>query len=261
MSFGESMRTLWTITRREFALYFTSPFFYLLGGLYIFAINIFFLINVLLLLNTQGGTPSLQAQQSLAALLMALLFAPVISMRLISEEARQGTLEILLTKAVRDWHVVVGKFLAVWGVVSVLLLITSINAFILVWRGDPDQRIIMTGYLGLWLFSGGLLAIGTLMSSLTQYQFVAGVMSFVVNIVLWILGGMESLLDLFSRSATGPFRTIAGDTLRNMSLLEHYHYTMLNGVINVTDIIYFVFLMALSLFLATRVLETRRWRS
>lgn len=260
MTFGESMQTLFAIARREFALYFKTPFFYLLGGFFLLATNFFFMMNILTL-NTQGGTPSMQQSQGLTAFIMALLFAPLFSMRLISEEARQGTLEVLLTKAVRDWHIVVGKFLAVWGVVTVMLLITSVQAFILVWRGDPDQRIIMTGYLGLWLFSGGALALGTFMSSLTKYQFVAGVLAFVTNIILWVIAAASSLLDLFANSATGSFVTTARDVFSNLSLTAHYNSSMLNGLIRVTDIAYYVFLIALSLFLATRVLETRRWRS
>jgi ABC-2 type transport system permease protein len=164
---------------------------------------------------------------------------------------------------VRDWQVIVGKFLAAWGVVTVLLLLTTVYAFILNWgTSNPDQRVIMSGYLGLWLLSGAMLAIGVFMSSLTKYQLVAGMLGLVTLILLWVIDFFSQQLDsLFIGGQSGSISTFIVDAATNLSLVEHFRPSFLRGSLEILDIVYFVFLGALSLFLATRVLEARRWRA
>jgi ABC-2 type transport system permease protein len=230
-----------------------------MGGAYL-ALGGWFFVLSLGQFNTGFGDPNLQATLATMAFLM-LFIAPLLTMRLMAEEVRQGTLELLLTRPVRDWHVIVGKFLAAWGLMTLLILITTLYAFILVWRGNPDQRVMMSGYLGLWLLSGGMIAVGVLMSSVTQYQLVAGVLTLGALLALWLSNIATSLIDAFATGTAGTFRTVATDVLNNLTIREHFYPSLLRGILNATDIAYFVFLIALSLFLATRVLETRRWRS
>lgn len=256
MGFVEGLQTLWAIVKREFAVYFVSPIFYLIGVALLFMSGLFFVGALLPLNGGFGGEPSLQGPLGSTGFLM-MFIAPLLTMRLVAEEARQGTLELLLTRPVRDWQVIVGKFLAAWGVVTILLLLTSVYAFILVWRGNPDQRVIMSSYLGLWLLTGTMLAIGVFMSSLTQYQLVAAILGVVTLVTLWVINWFATQI---SNIFIGAGNTLSA-VLTNVSIVEHFTPTLLRGFLNVSDIAYFVFMTALALFLATRVLETRRWRA
>jgi ABC-2 type transport system permease protein len=264
VGFVKSFQTLWAITRREFALYFVSPIFYLVGGALLFISGLFFWGTLGQLQQSigLGAEPSLRPTLGTIGFLM-LFIAPLLTMRVVAEESRQGTLELLLTRPVRDWQVIVGKFLAAWGVVTVLLLLTTVYAFILNWgTSNPDQRVIMSGYLGLWLLSGAMLAIGVFMSSLTKYQLVAGMLGLVTLILLWVIDFFSQQLDsLFIGGQSGSISTFIVDAATNLSLVEHFRPSFLRGSLEILDIVYFVFLGALSLFLATRVLEARRWRA
>ena len=240
---------LWTVFKREFALYFISPIVYLLGAAYLFFAGLFFALS----LNTfnQGfAEPTMEGVLRPMAFLM-MFFAPAITMRLMAEESRQGTLELLLTAPVRDWEIVVGKFLAAWAVVSLLIVVTLLYPFILTARGNPDQGVMMLSFLGLWLLSGTMLSVGVLASSLTQYQLVAFVIGLGGLLVLWLADVGQDLI-------TAP---IVGDVLSHLTIREHYYRRMLLGIIDWADIGYFVGLIALSLFLAAQVLQTRRWRA
>jgi ABC-2 type transport system permease protein len=238
---------LWTVFKREFALYFISPIFYLLGAAYLCFAGLFFALY----LNTfnQGfAEPSMDGVLRTMAFL-TMFFAPAITMRLMAEENRQGTIELLLTAPVRDWEVVVGKFLAAWAIVSLLIVVTLIYPFILTARGNPDQGVMMLSYLGLWLLSGAMLSVGVLASSLTQYQLVAFVLGLGGLLVLWLADVGQDLI-------TAP---IVGDVLSNLTIREHYYLRMLLGIIDWSDIAYFVGLTALCLFLAAQRLQMRRW--
>lgn len=264
MEFTKGVQTLWAIMRREFEVYFVSPIFYMMGGALLFISGLFFLGTLWQLQQGAGfgQEPSLRPTLGTIAFLM-LFVAPLLTMRVMAEETRQGTLELLLTRPVRDWQVIVGKFLAAWGVVTVLLLLTTTYAFILTWgNSNPDQRVIMSGYLGVWLLSGAMLSVGVLMSSLTQYQLVAGMLGLVTLILLWVIDFFSRQMEsIFFGVGTGPVGSFFVDALTNLSIVEHFRPSFLQGSLEIIDIVYFVFLAALSLFLATRVLEARRWRA
>lgn len=259
MSFTEGLQTLWAIVRREFVTFFVSPLFYLVGGA-LLAVSGLFFVGSLVQYNSGFTEPTMQPTLGTLAFLM-MFVTPLLTMRLVAEETRQGTLELLLTRPVRDWQVIVGKFLATWGVMTIVFLISTLYAFILVWRGNPDQRVIMSGYLGLWLVSGTMIAIGVLTSTLTQYQLVAGMLSLGALVVLWVLDFFAGQITSIFIGASGTFQTVVGDAMTNLALVEHFRPSLLRGFLNVTDIVYFIFMIALSLFLATRVLEARRWRA
>jgi ABC-2 type transport system permease protein len=240
---------LWTVFKREFALYFISPIVYLLGAAYLFFAGLFFALS-LNSLNQGFLEPTMEGVLRPMAFL-TMFFAPAITMRLLSEETRQGTIELLLTAPVRDWEIVVGKFLAAWAAVSVLIVITLIYPFILASRGNPDQGVMMLGFLGLWLLSGTMLSVGVLASSLTQYQLVSFVIGLGGLLVLWLADVGSDLIRA----------EIVGDVLQHLTIREHYYRRMLAGVVNWSDIAYFVGLIALTLFLAAQILQTRRWRA
>ena len=259
MSFGQNLRTMWVIFKREFSLYFISPIFYIVGAAFLFMTGFFFVGYIVSIMAQGFGEPNMTS--TLGTLGVVMLFvAPFLTMRLLAEELNRGTLELLLTRPVLDWHVVVGKFLAAWGVFTTLLLISAIFPIILMLGGNPDRLLILSGYLGAWLLGGMMLSIGVLMSSLTKYQLIAAVLSFVALLTLYLATFLTSVVQLVARGTVGTFRTVATDVLDNIASQRHYS-AFLRGTPNATDIAYFVFLMILALFLATRVLESRRWRS
>lgn len=253
---SRSLHTLWTIFKHEFGLYWISPIAYLVGAAWLF-LGGFFFSRALGAFNGGGfgfgGGIEPSMSYTLAPMAFLLMFlAPALTMRLVADEIRSGTHELLLTSPVRDWEVIVGKWLCVWGVFSVFIVITLLYPFILAWRGSPDQGTMITGYLGFWLWAGAVLAIGVLASALTQYQLIAFMIGEGIALVLFLADGASSLI-------TQP--TI-GTILSEITLTSHFHRTMLErGLIDPVDLAYFIGLMALSLFLATQTLSMRRWRA
>jgi ABC-2 type transport system permease protein len=246
---GRSLHTLWTIFKHEFALFFVSPIVYLVGAIWLLLAGFFFVIP-LGDINQGFAEPSMQYMLQPMVFLM-LFVAPALTMRLVSEEVRAGTHELLLTSPIRDWEVIVGKWLGVWAVFTVFILITLLYPFLLVWRGSPEQGLIITGYLGLWLLSGATFAIGILASSLTQYQPVAFMIGMGFLIFFW-------LSDAVPRLVTNNFMA---DVLGQLSLTAHYRNMVQRALLDPVDIAYFVGLTAIFLFLAAQILSTRRWRA
>jgi ABC-2 type transport system permease protein len=172
-------------------------------------------------------------------------------MRLLADEQRLGTMELLLTAPVRDWELVVGKWLGGFLFMVTLLALTWIYPIILNQMVDPgiDQGPLLTGYLGLILIVAALVAIGVAVSSLFSNQIAVFVATLAVFLVLW-------LINVPSQAGGGT----GSELLRYLDLGEHYYNTFYRGVIELADIVYFVSLTALALFLGTVSVETRRWR-
>jgi ABC-2 type transport system permease protein len=247
---GRSLHNLWIIFKHEFSLYFISPIVYLIGAAWLCLAAIFFSLS----LNAfnQGGYDVSMSPLFSPMAFLTIFIAPALTMRLLSEEYRTGTHELLFTAPVHDWEIVVGKWLAVWAVVSVFILITVLHAGLLIWRGSPDIGMMIAGYIGLWLACGAMLAVGVFASSLTQYQLVSFIISIGILVVLWVASAIAGLMS-------GSFWS---DVLTQLTITTHYHDSMLSrGLIDPVDVAYFVSLMAISLFLATQILGTRRWRA
>ncbi len=247
---GRSFRTMWVIFKHEFSLYFISPIVYFIGSVWLLIAGFFF-ANSLSFFNQGFAEPTMAYTLSPMGFLM-IFIAPALTMRLVSDEIRAGTHELLFTSPVRDWEIIVGKWLASWAVITIFILITLLYPALLVWRGSPDQGVILTGYLGLWLLSGATLAVGVLASSLTQYQLVAFIVGLAATLFLW-------LADSGSNLIMNP--TIV-EILTQIGTRTHFRDQLLSrGLIDPVDIVYFVGIMAISLFLATQILGTRRWRA
>jgi ABC-2 type transport system permease protein len=244
---GRSLRTLWLIFRHELELYFGSPIVYLIGAVWLFLAGGFFALS-LAPINEGFAEPSMLGMFSPMVFLM-IFIAPALTMRLVSEEIRTGTHELLFTAPVRDWEIIVAKWLAVWAVYTVFVLLTAAMPAILLLRGNPDPGLILTGYLGLWLMGAATLAIGVLASTLTQYQLVAFMITLGTLIVLW-------LAQVLTRVITTPALT---EVLQEVSLTSHFDSMISRALIDPVDVAYFIGLVAISLFLATQVLSVRRW--
>lgn len=238
------MSNVWTITWRELKTYFASPLAYILSAFWLVLSGYFFSLN--LFYSREASMRNLLS----TIIFLFVLIAPLITMRLLAEEQRMGTLELLLTSPLSDWQVVIGKFLGslIWYVALVIVPMLY-YVVVLATAGSPDYGPLVTGYIGLIFLGASCLAIGTLTSSLTQNQVVAGVLSFIILIFLWVADSVSS----FAGAGT------ISDIFTYLSITRHFD-SFFQGVLNSTDIVYTLSLIAISLFLATQTLQTRRWR-
>jgi len=232
------------IAKRELTAYFASPVAYVVTAA--------FLVIMGLLFSWVLAQPLMYRQAELGPVLSSapvilLLVAPAITMRLLAEEQRTGTIELLLTAPVNDWEVVLGKYLAALTLFLTMVALTLYYPLLLMVFGNPDRGVLAASYLGLILLGASFLGIGLLASSLTQNQVAAAMISLGIILALWLVGFLTNVI-------TGQ----AGDIIRYISIINHYS-DFLKGLVNTKDIIYYLSVTAASLFLTIRSLETRRW--
>jgi ABC-2 type transport system permease protein len=255
------MRNVWIICRKELRSYFASPIAYIL--LTIFAVIFgFFFWNVLAIFVIEGMESQMRGQMSPMNIneqvvrpllqnvsVIGLFFIPLITMRLFAEEKRTGTIELLVTSPVRDIEIVIGKWLAAMALYGCLLLFTAVNFAFLFRYGNPDWKPLAVGYLGLLLLAGGLLAIGTFISTLTKNQIVAGAVTFGVCLLLWVLEWVS-----------GYDSSTWAHVLSYISVVTHFD-SFGRGVIDSKDTIFYATVIFLGLFFTVRSVESLRWRS
>ncbi len=236
------MRSAWIIARRELYAYFVSPIAYLVAAAFLLLSGLFFVVGVA---NWQDAS----LEPMFGSLSIVLIFlAPVLTMRLLAREQDQGTIELLLTAPVRDWEVVIGKFLSSLIYYAGTVAVTGLYIPVLVLYGNPDLGTIGAGYLGLVLLGAALLALGVLSSALTGNQIVAAVIGVGASVGLW-------LLDLLGSIFGGDIEQLIG----YLTPSGHY-FNLIDGIIDTRDLVYYLSVTFTFLFLASRVLETRRWR-
>jgi ABC-2 type transport system permease protein len=174
---------------------------------------------------------------------------PFLTMRLVAEEKKQGTFELVSTYPVSDISIVAGKFLASVTVYLVMLACTLLYPGMLVYFAEPEIAPMLTGYLGLILMGSVFIAMGTFFSSLTDHQIIAGVFTLVACLFLLLIGGASYLV--------GP---AFAEILTQISILYHFE-SFSKGVFDSSDATYYLFLTLFFLFLTVRSLETTRWKS
>jgi ABC-2 type transport system permease protein len=244
------MRNIWTIAKREFNLYFVSPAAYVVAFVYLLVLGIIFygqLGSSLLF----GGAPQ-AVQWVFGPFVTLLLFlTPGITMRLLAEEQRTGTMELLLTAPLREWELVIGKWLAAFAFMSLVTFCTGIYFLIVNAFTTPglDRGVILAAYTGFLLMTAAILAIGVFTSSLFSNQIAAFFATMGVSLVLWLVG-------FLFQNQTG----LVSDIVNYLDLSGHYYNNFFTGVIDLADVVYFVSAAALFLFLTMRVVESRRWR-
>ena len=236
------MRNTLTIAGRELISYFGSPIAYVVAALFL-AIN-GFLYGVIISSSRQADMSFVFGDMGI----VLLFIVPGITMRLLAEEQRLGTIELLLTAPVRDWEVIIGKFAAAFSLFFLMLIPTGLYPLFLFLWGNPDHSTILSGYIGVLLIGAVFIGIGLLASTLTQNQLVAFLIAFVISLILWLLDGLS-----------GNFSAGTGNVLSYLALQSHLD-DFSSGSVQTKDIVYLLSLIVCSLFLATRVLETRRYR-
>ncbi|MBW2731588.1 MAG: ABC transporter permease subunit [Deltaproteobacteria bacterium] len=236
------MRNILTLGRRELGAYFNSPIAYIVIPAYLLITGYLFFSQVFLV-----GDASLRDFFGTAPLLF-IFFLPAITMRLLAEEKRTKTIELLITMPVTDWQVVLGKFLGALGVLLAALALTLVYAFTLSSMGTLDWGIVSAGYVGLVLLGGTYIAIGLMASSWTRHQVAASLITWAITFTLY-LGG--KLVPMMPR-ALAP-------AVEYLSLDSHF-VNISRGVLDTRDVIYYLSLIGVCLFLAVQSLDSRRWR-
>lgn len=248
------MRNIWTIARREMRMYFTSPIAYIVGLLILLITGIYFVLVVFLAGQSAYTTGSATAPgPDLVIGLMVFLFLfaiPALSMRLMADEHRNGTLELLLTAPINEWELVIGKWLGSFLFVLLIIVITLIYPIVLNSMVTPgiDQGLMMANYLAITLVAGAFLAIGTAISSFFNNQFAAFFATLAVLFFLWVVIGWPSVIMQGS-----------GGVFNYLSMSKHFA-SMQTGKIALSDITYYLSLTVLGLFMGTVAVETRRWK-
>jgi ABC-2 type transport system permease protein len=202
------------------------------------------------------GIPARDAVQGVLGTLAFLMFiiAPLLTMRLLSEEQREGTLETLMTLPMPEASFVLGKFIAVWTFYTVLLALTLLYVGMLDSIGVVAGELVIVAYLGAWLYGGSCLALSLVFSALTEDQIVAAFSASAFLLVLFLADGVALIA-----ANNNTFAPLA-DFVRELGLQAHYQQTMLQGVLRAEDIVYFVALITLALFVTTLIVGSRRWR-
>jgi len=255
------MRNIWTICRRELYSYFVSPIAWVLLAIFAFLSGVFTYI-----ISASFARASLESQMSGQSMPMnlneqviaplfsniaviGLFLIPLISMRLFAEEKRQGTIELLITSPLHDLEIVMGKWLSAVLMYGALLVILLVDFSFLFIYGNPDWKPVVSGFIGVLLQGACLLAFGTFISTLTRNQIVAAAIGFGLALVLWILNWTTSF-------GNSPVIQV----LNYLSIVSHMD-SFSRGVIDTKDLIYYVSVIFLGLFLTARSLESLRWRA
>lgn len=242
------MSTTLSIAKREFRANFDSPLAYVVIclGLVLLGLVFFFMGGGF----WQADRASLQSLFAHAPRGLSFLVVPVVTMRLLAEERRSGTLEMLITLPVKDHEVILGKFLGAWGLVLVLIASTGLYPLMMFkapWSlGALDMGAVLAGYVGLVFYSAAAVSIGLLISSLTESQVIAFFVTFIVLFVLHFIGSVEL--------PPGPLSTIFTFASFDARLAP-----FTRGLINTRDVVFFSSITVGCLMASFRALERRKW--
>lgn len=261
------MRAIFAIAKKELYAYFSSPVAYvLLAGFFVLSGYFFFYILaevsqmalVMMVMSQQSGQPPLALDMTTMVLndyfsivsMIFLFFIPMMTMGLIAEEKRRGTIELLFTSPLRNRHIVLGKFLAAMIFFTIMLVPTMVYSAVLYEFSEPKPLIapMLLAYLGAYLLGGAILAIGMFISALTEHQLVAAVITYVIVLFLVLL-----------RAVTGVETTFWNEVANNFSLLPHFG-DFTKGVIDLKHVVYYISWVVFALVATTTALEGRRWR-
>jgi ABC-2 type transport system permease protein len=260
------MSTIFAIAWREFRSYFLSPIAYVVLALFLLLTGYFFYSSLVDFVNQAltydqrasmigGEAPKMNVNEWVVRpyfyniSVLTLFLVPMITMRLLCEEKKSGTIELLMTSPVTELEVTIGKFLAGFGLYLAMLASTATAMAVLFAIGAPDWGPVLSGYLGLVLVGAAALALGTLVSSLTENQIVAGFVGFALFLLLWIL-------NWAAEYTTGPTARV----LSYLSIVRHFD-DLSKGVVDLRDVLFYLSIVVFGLFATMRSLEAIRWKA
>jgi ABC-2 type transport system permease protein len=230
-----------TIFNREMRSYFNSPVAYIVITLFLLVSGYFFSSTLFL-----NNSADLRSLFGIAGFIL-MLFTPAVTMRLLAEERRAGTIEILVTLPVKDEEIVVGKFLAGFALTAISIVLTFIAYLTIASLGNADFGASFGGYLGLILMGGVYVAIGLFTSSLSPNQIIAFIVGFVIIFAFFML---DKILPFLPDTLASFFEYLSID----------YHYSNISrGVIDSRDLIYYFSMIFFFLYLAVKMTQLRKW--
>lgn len=257
------MRGMAAVMKRELGYYFYSPVAYSLFAMFLLVAGYFFysgmtlygFASVEISRAAQFMEPDdLSIEENVLRIFFAnlsvvmLLMLPVITMRLFSEEKKSGSIEMLFTWPIRDWEILLGKYLAALTVFAAMLFLTLPYTGIIAYYTPPPWGNLISGYLGLFLMGASFISLGIFVSSLTENQVIAGAITFGAILLFWLIAWTVG-------DKIGPLAA----TLKYLSLIEHFD-RFTKGVIDTVDIVYYLSIVFVFLFLTLRSLESKNWR-
>ncbi len=257
------MRNILLIARRDLGSFFNSPIFFILTAVFL-VIQSYIFFNILNFFSFQ----SFQAGQFAGQMggfrlnlnemviepclhnmgVILLLMIPIITMRSFAEERKSKSIALLLSSPIHLRQIILGKFLACFTVVGVMIGLTGIGIGFLFMIGQPESGPILSGYLGILLMAGCYVSIGIFASSLTDNQIVAAAISFGFTLFMWIIGWGSQATD-----------SNIGQILSYLSLVDHLE-RFFKGIIDTSDVAYYLSFILFLLFLTHRVLDSNRWK-
>jgi ABC-2 type transport system permease protein len=254
------MRNVLAIAQKELRSYFASPIAYIVIGFfaivygYMFATILYIFVSESMQAGLPGSGQSVNVHQQLIRpllqnfLVVNLFLFPMVTMRTYAEEKRSGTIELLLTSPITDFQIVMGKFLGAMGLYLAMLAVTLFHLAVLFKFGRPEWKPILTSYIGLILFGGCFISVGLFISSLSKNQIVAGSVTFLTFLLLWIINWIGSF--------AGPM----GERITSyLSIVGHFD-DFSKGVIDTTHLIYYLSFITFGLFLTAKSVDSERWR-
>lgn len=235
------MRKTIAIYKKDLKSYFLSPIAYVSIGFFLILSSLFFYLSTI-------GTRIATMEFTFWDMMLFFLFiAPILTMRLIAEEKRAGTDQLLLTCPLRPINIVLGKYFAAFTVYLVMLLITIVFPAILYYYSKIDLGPVFSGYLGLILVGGAFISLGLFASSVTESQIIAGIIGIASLLLFWSLGWLGSTFE-------GNVKKV----FESLTLTNHFN-SFQTGILDTGDIFYYLSFIFIFLYLTVRVIEKRKW--
>jgi ABC-2 type transport system permease protein len=253
------MGSILTLAHKELRGYFVSPIAYVVIGLFAVLFGVFYVSSINFMVQVSMGQFGMGGPQVVNineymirplfgnTAIVLLMMLPMLTMRSFAEEKRSGTIELLLTSPLTDVEIILGKFLGAMALYALMLSLTLIHIGVLFWYGEPEWAPVLSGYLGLLLMGGSFISIGLAVSSMTKNQIVAGVATFAVLLLFWVINWIGD--------AAGP---TTQSVLAYLSILEHFD-DFSKGVIDTTHVTYYISFITLGLFLTAKSMDMERW--
>jgi len=255
------MTNIWFLMKKELRAYFNSPIAYvviagflLLAGYFFYSLVWWFNAQAMQMAQNPYYAQQVNINQMVFSPLfnnmsiILILVAPLLTMRLLAEEKKSGTDELLYTSPVSVGQIVLGKYFAALIMLAVMLGLTALLSVFAFAYGNPEIAPWLTGYLGLFLMGAAFIAIGLFFSSLTENQIVAAFLTFVTLLLLLVLNWVTS-------SGSGTWQSVLG----YLSFSQHFE-DLTRGILDTKDVVYYLSFSFFGLFLAHSVIQSRRWR-
>ena len=250
------MRKIMTLARRELGAYFCSPMAYVLAALFVATVAALFLLGMkipFLGLDHEPvfrtGAPSTVRPLFDLLAYALVIFVPLLTMRLVAEEFRSGTIETLMTAPVTDTQVVLGKFLGAFVMYLILLALTGVFLLLIIIYGRPDYGVVTAGYVGMILLGATYVSVGVFTSTLTRHQLVAGLVGI----------GVLGIFTVGTHTLATNVPTDSAPTVAKLNMIAYFG-DFSKGFLDLRGIVFFLSVTAFFLFLSVKVLESRRWR-